>query len=211
MLIFKIFLFYFFNWVIKIILGFFFFSPLNDITKNFVKESQTNCCQKSLFIEKSGFHKAVSVGVAVKSKRSGKGIFFFFFLRRFFAAAGKTHALVKNYSGTHGANIGEEKTPAHSEPSHVCRAALPSPPAAAASPVLSGPPSPPAGPVCPGKAPRSSRGRFARVGALRAPLGAWGGEDGGAAGGRCAGIPAVPRHPALLGKLRSSPAVTPES
>lgn len=53
-----------------------FFFPLNDITKNFVKASQTNCCQKSLFIEKSGFHKAVSVGVAVKSKPSGEGIFF---------------------------------------------------------------------------------------------------------------------------------------
>lgn len=57
----------------------FFFPPLNDITKNFVKEGQTNCCQKSLFIEKSGFHKAVSVDVAVKSKPSGKGKFFFLF------------------------------------------------------------------------------------------------------------------------------------
>lgn len=51
--------------------GIIFFFPLNDITKNFVKESQTNCCQKSLFIEKSGFHKAVSGDVAVKYKRSG--------------------------------------------------------------------------------------------------------------------------------------------
>lgn len=74
---------FFFNCVIRIILGLFFF-PLNDITKNFVKESQTNCCQKSLFIEKSGFHKALSVDVAVKSKRSGiveRGFLIFFFYR----------------------------------------------------------------------------------------------------------------------------------
>lgn len=88
---------------------FFFFSPLNDITKNFVKESQTNCCQKSLFIEKSGFHKAVSVGVAVKSKPSRERIFFFLlflkiysFLRRFFSAARKTRAVTKPLRGARG-------------------------------------------------------------------------------------------------------------
>lgn len=84
------------------------------------------------FIEKSGFHKAVSVGAAVKSKPSGKGIvvvvvvvagrggigvfccIFLFvggllLLSRFFSAAGHTNALVKNYSGTHGANIETRK------------------------------------------------------------------------------------------------------
>lgn len=119
LIIILLYFFFFLNWVIRIILGFFF--PLNDITKNFVKESQTNCCQKTLFIEKSGFHKAVSVGVAVKSKPSGKRIF----LRRFFSAAEKTHALVKkNYLRTRGANIARRKRRHISGPSHACRAAL---------------------------------------------------------------------------------------
>lgn len=56
------------------------------------------------------------MGVAVKSKTRGKGIFFFFFLRRFFPATGQPHALVKNCPGTQGANTARRKRRRTPEP-----------------------------------------------------------------------------------------------
>jgi len=111
---------------------FFFFPSLNGITKNFVKDRQTNCCQKNLFIEKSGFHKAVSVGVAVKSKPSGEGIFKKnFFLRRFFLSSSKDPRCNNKTHGTNRARRTHRRAP---EPSHVRRTALPSPPRSSSFP-----------------------------------------------------------------------------